>query len=191
MNLLVTEPLPPVTCRVYPVPWRSMVRAAWLQRRAALLGLLALYVALALALVIGALGTHPTYVRYSGGTVVSGLSTDPFTALVIALNVLPVLVGVFVGAPLLSREFESGTFRFTWTQAIGRRRFVMMTLGLLAGLTTAGSCVLGLLLGWYAHPFETAGLESRWQSGLFDTTAVTLTACRLFALALGVFSAPS
>ena len=31
------------------------------------------------------------------------------------LFAVPVLLGAFVGAPLLAREFESGTFRFAWT----------------------------------------------------------------------------
>ena len=32
------------------------------------------------------------------------------------LAVLPVLAGLFVGAPLLARELEQGTYRFAWTQ---------------------------------------------------------------------------
>ena len=29
---------------------------------------------------------------------------------------LPGLLGVFVGAPVVARELESGTYRFAWTQ---------------------------------------------------------------------------
>ena len=49
------------------------------------------------------------------------------------------------------------------------------------------TCVLGLLLNWFAHPFEIIGIESQWQSGLFDTTGPMLVAWTLFALALGTF----
>ena len=37
------------------------------------------------------------------------------------LILLPVLVGMFVGAPLLARELEHGTYRFAWTQTLTRR----------------------------------------------------------------------
>ena len=186
--------------RRHPVPWRPMARATWLQQRAALITLLAVSAALALAIVAGQLAIRALYARYvadgcvlpqstdpNGGTVANtfAASTNAFTALVIALHVLPVLIGVFIGAPLISRELESGTFRFTWTQEIGRTRYVLTTVALLAVAVAAVTCVLGALLGWYAHPFDVVGDESRWQAGLFGTTAVTLPAWTLFALATG------
>jgi hypothetical protein len=97
------------------------------------------------------------------------------------------VIGVFVGAPLLSRELESGTFRFTWTQGVGRSRAVVTTLVLLALFVTVATCVFGLLLNWFAHPFEVIGNESQWQSGLFDTTGPMLAAWTLFGIALGTF----
>jgi len=47
--------------------------------------------------------------------------------------------------------------------------------------------VLGALLGWYIHSFEVVGVQSQWQSGLFNATPVTLAAWALFALVLGTF----
>lgn len=185
--------------RRHPVPWRPMARATWRQQRAALITLLAASAALALATVAGELAIRGTYARYAADDCVRDLihascptiantfaaSTDGFTALVIALHVLPILVGVFVGAPLISRELESGSFRFTWTQDIGRTRYVLTTVTLLAAAVAAVTGALGGLLGWYAHPFDVAGVESRWQSGLFDMTALTLPAWTLFALGAG------
>jgi len=184
--------------RRHPVPWRSMARATWRQQRAALIPLLAVSAGLALAAVAGELAIRSDYARYASGCVprfihascgaianTFAASTDGFTALVIALHVLPVLIGVFVGAPLIARELESGTFRFTWTQEIGRTRYVLTTVTLLAVVVAAVTCALGALLGWYAHPFDVVGVESRWQAGLFDATALTLPAWTLFALAAG------
>lgn len=48
-----------------------------------------------------------------------------FPAVVIALRVLPVVIGMFLGAPLIDRELESGTFRFSWTQAAERKRQIL------------------------------------------------------------------
>ena len=39
------------------------------------------------------------------------------------LTGLPVLLGVFVAAPLLAREVEDGTHMFIWTQSITRTRW--------------------------------------------------------------------
>ncbi len=187
--------------REHPVPWKAMARVTWLQRRSTLIGLLVVFVACAVAIVAGQASTHATYASFVANGCVQNRfhtpcgtfenwfanNTDLFSAMVIALHVVPVVIGVFVGAPLLSRELESGTFRFTWTQGVGRSRAVVTTLVLLALFVTVATCVLGLLLNWFAHPFEIIGIESQWQSGLFDTTGPMLVAWTLFALALGTF----
>lgn len=197
MTALATRAAP--AGRRHAVPWRAMARATWRQHRAAVITLLAVSAALALATVAGELAIRALYARYAAGCVVPqasdancgnmantfAASTNGFTALVIALHVLPIVIGVFVGAPLISRELESGTFRFTWTQEIGRTRYVLTRVALLAVAAVAVTCALGALLGWYAHPFEVVGDESRWQAGLFDTTALMLPAWTLFALGAG------
>jgi hypothetical protein len=199
MTALTVKAMP--RTRKHPVPWRPMARATWLQHRAALITLLAVSAALALAMVAGELAIQATYARYAAdgcvlypihapcGTIANTIaaSTNGFTALVIALHVLPILLGVFIGAPLISRELESGTFRFTWTQGVGRARFVLTTVALLAAAVTAATCALGVLLSWYARPFDVVGVESHWQSGLFDTTPLMLPAWTLFALGTGIF----
>lgn len=197
----ITAPPARSVARDHPVSWRQLARVTWLLHRSALIGLLALYIGCAIAIVLGEHGTHSNYASYvANGCVANPIhfpcgtisntfakTTDPFSAAVIALSVLPVIVGIFIGAPLLSRELESGTFRFTWTQAVGRTRFVLTTLVMLAAFVTAAAVVLGLLLSTWAHPFEVVRVESRWQSGLFGTTWFMAATWTLFALALGAF----
>ena len=43
------------------------------------------------------------------------------TTLVDATMAVPLLLGVFWGAPLLAREFEAGTHNLAWTQGVTRR----------------------------------------------------------------------
>ncbi len=31
------------------------------------------------------------------------------------MQVIPVLIGAFAGAPVLARELETGTYRYAWT----------------------------------------------------------------------------
>ena len=45
-----------------------------------------------------------------------------------ALFALPVVVGVFWGAPLVARELEAGTHRLVWNQSITRTRWLAVTL---------------------------------------------------------------
>jgi hypothetical protein len=176
-----------------------MSRVTWLQRKGALIGVLALFGACALAIVVEQLGTHASFASYVAhdctakpfqvpcGTIHNSIAAGStgFTVLVVAVALFPVAIGVFVGAPLLARELESGTFRFTWTQEVGRTRSVVMTLTLLAGLAAVAGSMLGLLLGWSGHRFEVIGIESQQWSGIFDATALTLGAWSVFGLALG------
>ena len=68
------------------------------------------------------------------------------------LQVVPALIGVFVGAPLLARELETGTFRFAWTQGCGRPRWVVAKLALPAVAVTAASFAFSVLFSWCYQP---------------------------------------
>ena len=54
-----------------------------------------------------------------------------------SLYLTPALIGIFWGAPLISRELETGTFRLAWTQSVSRTRWLAVKLGL-AGLASHG-----------------------------------------------------
>jgi len=88
----------------YPVPWRPMARVTWLQHRGSLITAGVLFAGYALVLVESGLGSHAT------NSIAA--QTTRLSLVTIALLVLPVLAGMFIGAPLLARELESGSFRF-------------------------------------------------------------------------------
>jgi hypothetical protein len=111
---------------------------------------------------------------------------DPFSALLIALHAVPVLLGAFAGTLLVARELETGTFRFTWTQAAGRRRNLAVSLAVLAVPVVVGACVLGLMPGPHAHVFEVAGPDSVRTTGIFGASPLVLAAWCLPGLAIGV-----
>ena len=64
----------------------------------------------------------------------------------------PGVAGVFIGAPLLSADFERGTYLLTWTQGITRRHWTAANLFLLTGLfaLAAAAMSVGAQL-WIAH----------------------------------------
>src|SRR5262245_56140076 len=47
---------------------------------------------------------------------VSGGYTVVFVLGIAAVILAPAVIGIFWGAPLIAREFETGTFRMVWTQ---------------------------------------------------------------------------
>ena len=72
------------------------------------------------------------------------------------LQVVPVLIGAFVGAPVLARELETGTFRYAWTQGFGRWRWALAKLVLLAVVLAAAAGAFGVLVSWYYQPYFAA-----------------------------------
>jgi len=181
------------------------MRVALIQHRAALITIFIAFVVLVIAIIIGrdavsasyasylAAGctlAHPTNISVCGNTANSFADIPSFTPLVIALRMFPLVIGAFVGAPLVAREMESGTYRFAWTQGVGRTRLLLVTLAMLALIVTPVAVVLGFLLGgWYIHPYAVINIAvgSHWQSGLFTTTWWMTPVWTLFALVLGTF----
>jgi hypothetical protein len=101
------------------------------------------------------------------------------------LLLIPPLVGVFVGAPVLARELETGTFRFAWTQGCGRLRWAVAKLALLAIAVTAAAGAFSLLFSWYYQPFFAARLDGVLAPQLFVLRGVDYAAWTLLAFALG------
>ncbi|UMP00551.1 ABC transporter permease [Amycolatopsis sp. EV170708-02-1] len=74
--------------------------------------------------------------------------------LIVILPFVPLLAGVFWGAPLLAREYERGTYQLVWTQSVSRGRWLGAKFGVLAAAATlaglaSGRCSAG---GWRSSP---------------------------------------
>ena len=102
------------------------------------------------------------------------------------LAFVPALVGVFVGAPLLAREYEQGTFRLAWTQAVTRRRWLVSKTALLGLAAVLVGLALSAVAMWWRHPFDT--FEGRMSPSEFDIEGLVVPAYALFALAVGIFA---
>ena len=111
---------------------------------------------------------------------------DSWVAAVRGLAALPILVGLFVGAPLLAREFEQGTHRFAWTQAVTRRRWLLSKTVYLAVGTVGLSILVSAATMWWRRPFDT--LEGRMSPSGFDVEGLVVPAYAVFALAVGLLS---
>jgi hypothetical protein len=113
----------------------------------------------------------------------------PFLAVTVVVLVLPALIGLFWGAPLIARELEAGTHRLVWNQSVTRTRWLAVKLALvgLAAMTAAG---LGsLAVTWWANPLDTAAHtfnSPKMAPLLFDTRGIVPIGYAVFAFALGV-----
>ena len=157
-----------------------MAWVTWRQHRHQLLVGLALIVALALAALVTGLPMRTAYEREalssclppaarSGCDIIVRHFQSEFGGRVDVagyLILLPALVGMFVGAPLLARELEHGTHRFAWTQSLTRRRWLLSKTLLLALAVTLGAVALSAIVMWWRHPFD--GLEGRMSPGGFE-----------------------
>jgi hypothetical protein len=79
--------------------------------------------------------------------------------------VLPAVIGVFWGAPLVARELDSGTYRLVWNQSVTRTRWLATKLGLLGLAAVIVTAAAALGLTWWAQPIDAA--VAAGQSGRF------------------------
>ena len=100
---------------------------------------------------------------------------------------LPFVLGLFWGAPLVTREFEEGTHRLAWTQSITRLRWLAVKLlwVLLAAVLCSGA--LSALVTWWYGPVN-AVQQNRFGSVIFDTQGIVPAAYAVFAVAAGVLA---
>ncbi|WP_316772625.1 transporter [Streptomyces sasae] len=104
-----------------------------------------------------------------------------------ALNIaLPVVIGVFWGAPLLGRDRELGTHRMVLAQGVSRGQWFATRFALAAAVTTALSGLLAGVFAWWWRPAADRSYGLFW----YDDTALSgsgprVVAAALFGLAAG------
>jgi hypothetical protein len=83
-------------------------------------------------------------------------STNSFLKGGFVLQPIPALIGAFIGPVVLVREFETGTFRYAWTQGFGRWRWALAKLVLLGVAVGSLAAAFSALLSWYYQPYGAA-----------------------------------
>jgi hypothetical protein len=123
-----------------------MTWLAWRRQRAGLLVLAAVALLLGLAMV---------YLRFdmqAAAPAARSTFVDQYepalTMLLYAMLLMPLLAGMFLGAPLFAREFEQQTHLLVLTQSVGRVRWVPTMLGVAAAASAVVMVVLAALFGW-------------------------------------------
>jgi ABC-type transport system involved in multi-copper enzyme maturation permease subunit len=199
---VLTMPAQPAqdTAAPRPVPWRRMIWVTWRQHRAMLISVLAVLGAISVFLWIAGLDIHHNYAvmtacRPAGSAACQTLSSN-FTStdwtmanvLGILLQLAPVLIGAFAGAPLLARELETGTFRYAWTQGFGRARQAIAKLVLVAVTITVAAWAFSEVFTWFFKPFLGTSSLTVLSATVFDARGIVFAAWTLAAFTIGAFA---
>lgn len=100
---------------------------------------------------------------------------------------VPLLFGLFWGAPLLAKEFEDGTHSLAWTQGVTRRRW--LTTGVLWAVLAAAlwGGATAALVSWWRVPLNALGIPGyRLSPFVFDVQGIVPVAYSVFAVAVGL-----
>ena len=127
---------------------------------------------------------------------VKGIDTVLYFLGLGVLYLAPGVIGLFWGAPLVTRELEAGTFRMTWNQSVTRTRWILVKLALIGLASMAAVGLVTFMLTWWAGPISQAtGLNSsrngssslnRLTPLLFGASGTAPVGYAAFAFALGV-----
>ncbi len=186
-----------------------MIWLTWRQLRAQSIAAAALLVLFAATLLLtgislgdqatssGLSGCHGLACQVAASNFISLIKGSPLQLVfyigLALIYVVPALIGMFWGAPLIAREIETGTFRLAWNQSVSRTRWVIIKLGLIGLAAMAVAGLLSLMTGWWASPIYRAGsfvsggaAQSRIMPVAFGAQGIVPLGYAAFAFALGV-----
>ncbi|MEV0619385.1 ABC transporter permease [Nonomuraea sp. NPDC050404] len=112
----------------------------------------------------------------------------PFMALSLVVLLLPGLAGLFWGAPLVTRELETGTHLMVWNQSISRGRWLAVKLALIGLATVAVAGLCGLMVTWWSSPLDRSAVEDLALMAplVFGARGIAPMGYAAFAFVLGV-----
>lgn len=94
------------------------------------------------------------------------------------------VLGVFVGAPLLAREHETGTIRLARTQSVTRGRWFASRVLVSGAVVAVAQTALTLVMGYWRGPADE--LDGRFAPSGFDILGIVPLGYALLAFAIGV-----
>ncbi|MET9469431.1 transporter [Streptomyces sp. NPDC006544] len=180
--------------------WNGSLWLAWRQQRV-LIGIGAAVLAAAAAIaafsrsdMLDALhsglfdhcGTGPLYCTRPDTGAPLLLDTDALKYLGTLNIALPILIGVFWGAPLLGRDRELGTHHMVLTQGISRGQWFASRVALAAATTVAVSGLLAGVFAWWWRPAADRSYGLFWyENAALSGSGPRVVAAALFGLAAG------
>jgi len=182
-----------------------MIWMTWRQHRAAAAGAAVLLLACAAVLLPLGISMHSTFASQGLSRCVGGAATGPACAsawqgfplasvanqLTPWLILVPLLLGVLAGAPLIAREIEAGTYRLAWVQGTTRARWIAVKLSILAlGVVLVSGAFAWMVTRWRqpVDSLSTSTAQGRFGSFVFSVEGTVVIGYALFAFFLGVLA---
>lgn len=97
---------------------------------------------------------------------------------------LPILAGLFIGSPLIAREYEEGTDKLAWTQSVSRRKWLTTKLAWALGFALVYGTLLAILITWWSRTPNTM-MQNRFVQGHFETQGLMPAAYSVFFTSVG------
>lgn len=105
--------------------------------------------------------------------------------LVVLTLLVPALLGMLLGAPLVAHELETRTTQFAWTQGQTRLRWLAVRVGWLLVGTAVFAGAVSALVTWWSGPAN-AQQANGFNPGRFDIMGIAPVGYTVFAVALGI-----
>jgi ABC-type transport system involved in multi-copper enzyme maturation permease subunit len=102
----------------------------------------------------------------------------------VAMQAIPLLIGLLVGVPLVSRDIEAGTATFAWTQGTGRIRWLLGKFTYAALPLSVAAASFGQVFGWWFSVY--APVTGRWGMSAFPLFSPACVGWTLAGLTLGM-----
>jgi ABC-type transport system involved in multi-copper enzyme maturation permease subunit len=102
-----------------------------------------------------------------------------------AVYLLPPLLGIFWGAPLIARELETGTYRLAWNQSVTRTRWLAVKLAAGCAIAVTSTGLLSWAMTLWSRRINTASHDGMVPL-LFGGRGIVPVGYAVFAFALGV-----
>jgi hypothetical protein len=132
-------------------------------------------------------GFRPTGTQLSACSGVISGAKSRASYVVDGLQILPFLIGLILGTPLIASELEAKTNRLAWAQGVTRTRWLLMSwLTLVISVVIAMSLLAPIIQWWltHVHASDFVG-TSLIQSNQFSISGVAPIAAAVFALSFG------
>ncbi|MFH8975028.1 ABC transporter permease [Streptomyces sp. NPDC017890] len=154
-----------------PQPLKGMTWLVWRQHRAAFWT------------VLGASALAVACIAFQR----SQLQIDGYTHISTGLRLVPILLGVFLGAPLFAGDLENGTAKLVVTQSVSRTRWLTTKLALTALVVVVSTVALSVAFGWWWSLYKSEVTATEWISeSTFDNTGPVPVALALLSVFGGV-----
>lgn len=182
-----------------PIPWPRLAWVVWRRYRSTVAGTVAVLAVVGTYLLVDGERMRAAYAAFRACAPTNsaacefawqdfrdGFGQPGLVGVIVML--LPGIVGAFAGAPVLAREFETGTFRYAWTQGAGRMRWAVALVAPGAVGVAIVLGVFGLLVGWHNQPLVDSGVMPRLHATVFPATGLAAAGWAMAGFALGVLA---